>query len=228
MHEIKAKVERICKLKDDMLSAMECEMAKGAENVCTEEAGDVVDMIKDLCEAEEKIWKACYYKSIVEAMHDATEEEELMAKMGMMPQGRMGYDRWRRSDGEYAPKGEGHYTGGKMGFIPDPDDPTRGMEPWEWNGRPMPPYRMGYMGKSASQIMEDARKARSPRERWMEAKRYYTETGTPESKTQMTEAAKESLEESVASMRDIWADADPELREKMKRDLLNLMREMGL
>lgn len=203
MRETKTKVERLCKLQSQLTSAMECEMGKGADSVCTEEAGQVIDMIKDLAEAEEKCWKACYYKKIVKAMEEYEEQAQCMGMMG-----------W-----------------GRMGFSPDPD-PMRMSQTTAWPGRDwgrdMPredPNRVDY-DRSARHTMDDAQ--RSAQDRYRDAKRYFTETKTPESKTRMNHEAKECLDESIMTMRDIWVEADPELQEKMKRDLMNLMREMGL
>lgn len=107
---------------------------KGVQNVDTKEMGDVVDMIKDLAEAEKCAWEKCYYKSIVEAMEDEEKYEqsllkEMIDKYGEAD-GRLGYDRWRTSRGRFAPKGTGHETSmamatGRHGFT----------DPW-----PNPPY----------------------------------------------------------------------------------------
>lgn len=42
----------------------------------TNEVGQIVDMIKDLSEAEEKCWKACYYKSVVENMNQSSSSNQ--------------------------------------------------------------------------------------------------------------------------------------------------------
>ena len=95
MHDTKMKVEQLGKLKTQLMDCMNSQMAKGVECVDTCEAGQVVDMIKDLADAEEKCWKACYYQKIVEAMHEAKEDQEAMMRLQMMSMnpevGRMGY-----------------------------------------------------------------------------------------------------------------------------------------
>lgn len=58
------------KLKYDLLDAAREEMAKGKERVNTEELGEVIDMIKDLAEAEKCCMEAAYYENVVEAMGD--------------------------------------------------------------------------------------------------------------------------------------------------------------
>ena len=74
-----------------------------------DEAGKVIDMIKDLAEAEEKGWKACYYKTIIDDMYSYDQND------------RMGYDNWRYSSGRFAPKGKGHYSGFTAPYVSMPE-----------------------------------------------------------------------------------------------------------
>ena len=62
-------IERIHKMIECLTEKALCELDKGVENVNTEEMGEAVDMIKDLCEAE-------YKAVIVKSMKKAVEEEE--------------------------------------------------------------------------------------------------------------------------------------------------------
>lgn len=73
----------------EKLSECACnEMSCGIENVDTCEMGKVVDMMKDLAEAE-------YHARISKAMEESEEED------------RRYYDEWRYKDGRFAPKGHG-------------------------------------------------------------------------------------------------------------------------
>lgn len=67
-------IERIHKMIECLTEKALCELEKGAENVDTCEMGQVVDMIKDLNEAE-------YKAVIVKAMKKADEEKEEYDKM---------------------------------------------------------------------------------------------------------------------------------------------------
>lgn len=58
----------ICELKESLIALVKTEFASGLENVDTHEAGEVVDMIKDLYEAEKDAAKTCYYQTVIEAM----------------------------------------------------------------------------------------------------------------------------------------------------------------
>lgn len=156
MEETKKKVEKLSKIKEQLVCGAEQEITKGLMMVDTKEMGEVIDMIKDLAEAEEKCWKACYYKQIVEAMHEEEEREELITKLGMddgeneamgyrrgSHHGRMGYDHWRYASGRFAPAGHGHYSAGytmPMHMMDSDEDPWMHMRPWDGS--------MGYDGGS--------------------------------------------------------------------------------
>ena len=95
--------QKIFDIKKKLLDEFDAEIERAGSirNISTEEAGKVVDMIKDLAEAEEKCWKACYYKTVVEAM----EEESGRRPMGYMPISRQG------------DQGAMGYNGGNMGYT---------------------------------------------------------------------------------------------------------------
>lgn len=105
-------IEKIHKMIECLTEKALCELEKGTENVDTCEMGQVVDMIKDLNEAE-------YKAVIVKAMKKADEEKEEYDKMLLRElkeehgedAGRRFYDHYRYSDGRFAPKGHGTYRG---------------------------------------------------------------------------------------------------------------------
>lgn len=107
-------LKEICeKLESTIKSQFDC----GIENIDTEEMGQVVDMVKDIYEAKEKIAKACYYKQIVCAMEKAEEDEKKEDEF-MLQQfkseygdddGKRFYDNWRYADGRFARRGRGTY-----------------------------------------------------------------------------------------------------------------------
>lgn len=126
MHDIKEKLEEelkpIAELCERIEKMLEADFDCGMDNVHIEMAGKSVDMIKDLCEAKEKIAKMCYYKQIVTAMEEAKEEDKkedeyLLRRFkeeagGDEEQGRRFYDDWRyMRTGRYAPKDRGTYVG---------------------------------------------------------------------------------------------------------------------
>ena len=103
MEKTKMKVEKLCDMKKRLTSALESQMGN-LDNLDTKEAGEVVDMIKDLAEAEAYCWKSLYYETVIEAMKESENEPHY-------GESRMGYDNWRYSNGQYAPTGHGHMSG---------------------------------------------------------------------------------------------------------------------
>lgn len=106
-------IERIHKMQECLTEKAVSEFEKGIENFDTSEMGQVVDMIKDLAEAE-------YHSIISKAMKKADEEEEeydkellrsLKAEYGE-ESGRRYYDQYRYANGRFAPKGKGTYRRG--------------------------------------------------------------------------------------------------------------------
>lgn len=221
--------EMLEKMTEWSLSEMQ---SKGKEGVDTKEMGEVIDMVKDLAEAEKAVWEKCYYESIVEAMEEYEED------------GRAGYDRWRTSKGRFAPKGTGHETSmamatGRPGFDRDPKLPNPYYDdPRMWPIRPWDDSVgvMGYDrdGVRSDKNWSDGRRDQSgsatgtdTRSRWQDARRHYHETGGQPEKMKMDEKAEEYLTESIQTMKDIFVDADPKMQQKMKEDIARLFREMG-
>lgn len=127
---------------------------------------------------------------------------EAMDEYGDNP--RMGYDRKRNSRGEYAPI-EGNQ---RLGFTPDWRMPDK-----DW------------MRPGEDDADYDDRYGR-PFNQFRKAKRHYTQTHSPEDKEKMKEHANEHMMESMATIREIYDNADPELKKRMKADLTKLAGEM--
>lgn len=89
-------VENIYALKNKILQHIERE-TQNMDRIDVKEIGELVDMVKDLAEAEHHCWEASYYKSVTEAMNG---------------QPNMGYS--RQSYG-YQPMNQG-YSAGTMGY----------------------------------------------------------------------------------------------------------------
>lgn len=199
------KLEEMHEIKNELICAMKSELGKGIEKVDTHEAGEIVDMIKDLCEAEKECWEACYYQSICVAMAKAEGDPE-----------RMGYDNWRYSSGRFAPKGHGHMSG--FTFPP--------MS--EHHMDPAMIYRMGYGGSGGGEMTYDhPDHGRGYNyEGYARARRHYTETKDPHARTEMNEKAREYMSDTISSISEMMEDADPELKKKIRADLANLLSQM--
>lgn len=64
-------VENIYKLKNKILKHVEDE-TENMSRIDVKEIGELVDMVKDLAEAEERCWEAAYYRSVTEAMEKSS------------------------------------------------------------------------------------------------------------------------------------------------------------
>lgn len=233
MHKVEEHTKCFCEMAEKLVMAMKAEFEKGIEHVDTHEAGQVIDMIKDLCEAEEKLWKACYYKTVLEQMKEAKEEgmEEMpdMPLSWMLPNDRAGYDAWRYSNGHYAPKGRGHHVGrhgypiGSGPYYPNPEWPDENYA--NLTGKIFPQDgRMGYpMDHMGQDMRSEYGKAY---DKFRNSRRHYTETHSEHDREEMKMHGKEHVMEAVTAMKEIWSDADPDLRKQMKDSIMALVNDM--
>lgn len=223
MDKMEHKMHEMKEMKCSLIDAMKAEFRKGMDAVNVDEAGKVIDMIKDLAEAEAKCWEAEYYKTVVEAM----EEEE---------EPRYGYNNRRYSNGRYAPSGRGMVRGFRPFVDQEPyidaylNDPN-----FEEN---MKHGRMGYGDRNSMQRMngngndregynEDRRYGQAYNN-YRTSRKYYTETHAATEKEAMHRHANEHVMDTIATIRDIWAGAEPEQKKKMKQDFQNLLNEMTI
>lgn len=96
----------IYEMKDQLARLAKQQLNRGIENVDTQEMCMVIDMIKDLAEAEKACYEAEYYMSVVDAMEEAEEE-------------RYGYDDGQSRQGyqeRYYPNEGGTDRMGRMGY----------------------------------------------------------------------------------------------------------------
>lgn len=136
MHEykIEMKLEEemkpLKKICETLEEAVKHEFEKGIESVNVEEMGEVIDMIKDIYEAKEKLVKGCYYKQIMLAMEKQEEEdkedEKAFAKMMKEQYGMDDEDEARRfyrgqprsrTSGRFMSRGDGRRSNsGRRGY----------------------------------------------------------------------------------------------------------------
>lgn len=63
---------------------------------------------------------------------------------------------------------------------------------------------------------------------WSDARKHYTKTGSSEDKERMEQHGEEHVEKAIISMRDIWSEASPELKRRMKTELSTLVDSMSI
>lgn len=92
--------EQLKAMKESLMACAQAQMGN-LEQVDAKELGEVVDMIKDLCEA-------CYYTEITESMEEAKKEDEILSKIDQA-------DSSRFYGGRMTPV----YRGGRRGYGKD-------------------------------------------------------------------------------------------------------------
>lgn len=194
--------KNIYEIKESLSSMLRTYMTHDISQVDTDEAYKIADIIKDMAEAEMYEAKKCYYDSIVEAMGEYSDEDD-----------RAGYNNRRYASGRYAPKGKGTVRGYHPPFPMLPPVYDYNM-----------PERMGYMPGYESQRDSYYGKAY---DKYQDARRHYTQTHAQKDKDDMDAHAMEHLANTVASLREIWKHADPELRAHVKTDISTLMNDMN-
>ncbi len=187
----------ICEMKETFINWTKEELSKGKQCIDTHEMGEVIDMIKDLYQAESYCWKSCYYKLLVE--EDDTET----------------YDQRRGYDPSRTPKA---MIKAGMNRYNRMSDGRRYYEPdWDYNDI----YMQG------DKHMDKHRTPRTSYDEYTDAWRHYTATHDQKDKDEMEMHANKHMLEAIASIKEIWRHAEPEMKERMKSDISALMNSMN-
>ena len=204
-HKSTEKYNDICSLKHNMLHYVMGETEKGFEP--TPEKVHVlkeyIEMIKCLAETEKECQEADYYEAVVQAMEEN----------GMMESERMGYNPNRNRMGQYSDGRAGNRNGDSG------SNSRRGYSPDRMYSRMMP-------GDDRDEWGDDDPRHSEAFNRFRKAKRYYTKSHSEEDKQRMKDASNEHMMETMSTIREMWDDADPDLRARMKTDLTNLVANL--
>lgn len=204
-HKSTEKYNDICSLKHHMLHYVMGETEKGFEP--TPEKVHVlkeyIEMIKCLAETEKECQEADYYEAVVQAMEET----------GMMESERMGYNPNRNRMGQYSDGRAGNRNGDSG------SNSRRGYSPDRMYSRMMP-------GDDRDEWGDDDPRYSEAFNRFRKAKRYYTKSHSEEDKQRMKDASNEHMMETMSTIREMWDDADPDLRARMKNDLTNLVTNL--
>lgn len=118
----------------------------------------------------------------------------------------------------------------RRGYWPNPDEkywldmlggPREVYDPMR-----LPNMRMGYTRDYERDRDMDRRYGREYDE-YERARRHYTTTKDVADKLEMEDHAKKHLMDMMSSVKDIWHEASPELRQRMKADITNLANELN-
>lgn len=222
MHELMADLEKIKCSKKILMMWLGEEVSKGKDCFDCQAAGEVTDMIKDLAEAAEKCVKAKYYEDLIRYMHEGDGEESEI----------YGYDPYRYSSGRFAPKGRGHRSGYPFPPYANPHLPwpmtghvehdAEGM--FEAGMRPM-----GYPMTDLYRDFDDKNPANIDRmyHDYKMAKRHYTETKSDSDHHHMNEKIEEGVLDTMDILTEMWDDASPELKKKLKPTVMKLFENVA-
>ena len=203
-HKSTEKYNDICSLKHHMLHYVMGETEKGfeANPEKVHILKEYVEMIKCLAETEKECQEADYYEAVVQAMEDT----------GMMDSERMGYNPNRNRMGQY--------SDGRAGNSDSGSNSRRGYSPDMYSRMMMRP------GDDRDDWGDDDPRHSESFNRFRKAKRYYTKSHSEEDKQRMKDASNEHMMETMATIREMWDDADPDIRARMKADLTNLVTNL--
>lgn len=241
-------IERMHRMIECLTEKALAELENGTEHIDTEEHSKVIDMIKDLNEAE-------YKAVIVKSMKKADEEEEEYNKELLRTLkdeygeegGRRYYDEYRyMRTGRYAPKGKGSYVGRRgyeeppywhryPGDMTDMDyDSIEHMRDMDRLSRGRMYYtdmsdRMGMSDqpRGGSSTERDMREGRSgiSRKHYMETKEQH-KTNTQQDKDAKMQSLDEYMKELSTDLTDMISDMTPEERSLMKSKMSILLTKM--
>lgn len=218
-------INDIREIKQALVSAMKADIGtKGVCGIDTEEAGQAADMIKDLAEAEEKCMKAKYYMTLIcamdkadEALDDMDPEDVEEMYRNLMQDNRRGYNPNRSSrTGRYMSDRSSNRSHSGTSHMRGYNHPN--------NYEHMPEH-MNYDHDEATR--NSGERFGRPYNEYRAMRRNYTESHSKEDKMEMDRRAKEHVDDTVATMKDIWNNSDPDLRKKMKADLTGLLATMN-
>jgi len=200
---------RIHDMLENVSEAATTELAKGTDSINTHEFGEVVDMIKDLTEAEKNKAEACYYNTLVEAMEEHEYGEDY-DEYG--PVDRKSY-RMRDSRGRYA---------SRRGY-PMKD------EMWHDDGRMH--YFNGAYGGGSRGMSSSMRPAASgsrygySHDNYMRNRANYS-TSDPEDKQERMKMMEEYTKDLVGSFSEVLEDATPEEKTMLRTKLAKVVNSM--
>ena len=85
-------VEEIYKMKNQLLEQAKKELEeRGPERIDVNRMGEIIDMVKDLAEAEKSCWEASYYRKVTEAMEGSSGYTQMTNSNPASGGGNMGY-----------------------------------------------------------------------------------------------------------------------------------------
>lgn len=218
--------EKYKEISEFLVSALECEKAKGVEGYCTQEAGEITDQIKDMEQAMKYHYEALYYKLVCMSMLGVNSEDMLEMKEVM------GYNHRHLNNGEFASAGRGHVVYGYNhpmnpmmkeheftgAYLHNPEQFLDGMRDIYGYDRNSDMNHRGNddMRKRSGYDDPMSRDRSNNWDRYEDARRHYHQTGDPGSKREMEDRFLKNLEELGEAGLDMFEEADPMMQKRLK------------
>lgn len=229
IEKIESKMEDLKQMKSTLMEHLKVELTKNMTNLDTEEAGEVVDMIKDFAEVEKLCYEAEYYKTVIEAMEEGED--------------RYGYTRNRDSMGRFTSsngrKGYHPYVDQMPyieGYLNDPNFEQNMRQGYTSNqGNNTSNQNSSTDGRSGTYSGGVRRgftesewddKGGKAYNEYKNYRRYYTTSHSASDKAEMEKHMKEHVNDTLDTMREIYHNAEPELKKKIKSDIAKLVDDM--
>ena len=216
-----------------LAEAIKCEFEKGIESINTSEMAKVIDMLKDVTEAE-------YHARIAVAMEKSEKDNEDSERYMMKKfietyedDGRRYYDVWRYNNGHFAPKGKGTRRGYEEN-IPEyhmTPEMYKNYSPEYFRDMDRDFGKMYYTDTSSINMtrtpMRDVKEGRSgmSRRTYMETKEIH-KGNTPQDKDVKMKDLDHYLNELGEDVKEMIIDATPEEKQLMKTKLSNLATKL--
>lgn len=203
---------RIHGMLENVSEAASTELAKGTDSVNTKEFGEVVDMIKDLSEAEKNKMEACYYKTLINAMEESEYGEDY-DEYG--PLERRGY-RGRDSMGRYTSRGS--RSSGRRSYPMRDDMMADDQRYYDYmNGR-MGYSNGAYGGGSRGMSSNQSSRYGYSHDEYMQNRRMYS-SNSPEDMQKKTKMLEERMDDLYGMFKDEVKDMTPEEKQVWKTKL---------
>lgn len=239
MHDIEERLreegKNLCKICETLEDKVIAKLEEGIGGVKTEELGEVVDMIKDMYEAKEKLYKTCYYKCLMKSMEEDKEgrekerermemEERIRSQHGAEMPMRMYYpvdvQGSRRgsgnSGGDYGQGGM--YTGGDRDYDGRGGDRRGGGNSGNWNDN----RRGSGMGSGMRRGSSSGSRYGFSFDNYMEARDMYT-SNDPDQKKMRMDSLNEDLDDLVEMGKEVARDMTPEEKQIWKSKISKIL-----
>lgn len=207
IEEIMAEMADLKEIKKTLTSWLKEEVNHGKECFDTKTCGDVSDIIKDTAETMKECCEALYYMTVIEAMESgkgpAYGGEDVY-----------GYNHRHMANGQFAQSGKGHVTSGYTPYVDQEPYIDAYLHDPNFQNR----MRHGSMGYNDGGRGENRSEYGEIYDNYRTARRHYQNSNAQTDKEEMDQHCMRYMSHTVKHLKDMWKDADPMLKKRLKED----------